>query len=296
MTKGIYCIMCNSTGETYYGSSMNIENRKKRHERNKDNDTSSKKIISRNNYTFDTINEIESITRLELRKLEQTYIDEDEHCINEQAAYDKNKNQVENTKGYVYMIRCKTTEEVYVGSCRNYEQRKISHKYYKNDKKWVISSCEIINRNNYEFTMLCEKDEIDDLELRKLEQRYIDEQNCINRQRAYISPETKQKEKTEYNTKYHLENKEKITVQRRNFYQENKDRIIQNVKTDYEKNKEKILKQKKEKYNNMTAEEKSEKFKKAWLKEKENRKRVNCPNCNLECYEKCLKHHIKLKH
>ena len=46
----------------------------------------------------------------------------------------------------------------------------------------------------------------------------------------------------------------------------------------------------------MTAEEKSEKFKKMWLNEKEHRKRVNCPNCNLECYEKCLKRHIKLKH
>ena len=296
MTTGIYCIKCNITGETYYGSSMNIENRIKRHQRNKDNDTSSKTIITRNNYKIDIVNAIENITRLDLRKLEQTYIDKDEKCINEQASYNKNREQLENLRGYIYKIHCKDTGEVYIGSCRDYEQRKISHKYYKNGKKWVVSSSQITNRNNYEFILLDEKDEITDVELRKLEQSYMDKNKCINHQRAYVSEETKQQEKLDYNKKYHLENKEQIKYQRNNFYQENQERIIQEVKNNYEKNKEKILNQKKEKYNNMSHEEKEKKFKNAWLKEKENRKRVNCPNCHLECYEKCLKRHIKLKH
>ena len=47
MSKGIYQFKCNITNETYYGSSMNIEKRDKRHCRNKDNDTCSAKIIER---------------------------------------------------------------------------------------------------------------------------------------------------------------------------------------------------------------------------------------------------------
>jgi predicted GIY-YIG superfamily endonuclease len=296
MTIGIYCITCNKTGDTYYGSSMNIEKRIKRHTRNTDNDTSSKIIIDRNDYKIDIVNKIENIIRLDLRKLEQTYIDEDKKCINKQAAYNKNREQFENSEGYIYKILCKDTGEVYIGSCRNYEQRKISHKYYKNDTKWVVSSSQIINRNNYEFILLDKQDEITDLDLRKLEQSYMDKYECINHQRAHISPQIKQTEKLEYNITYRLEHEEQIRSQRHNFYEENKERLIKEAKNNYEKNKEQRLNQKKEKYNNMSPEEKKEKHKKGWLKEKENRKRVKCPNCPVVCFEKCLKRHIRLKH
>lgn len=298
MTIGIYQFKCNITNETYYGSSMNIENRRKKHLRIKDTDTcSSKQIIERNDFTFTTIITFDNISRLELRECEQTYIDNDENSINKAAAYSYNKEQIEKKGGVIYLLKCNKTGEVYIGSSRDYTQRQKHHKCYRSIKH--IKSKQITERGDYEFSILEEREEINDLDLRILEQSWIDKYpDCINYQRAYISPETKKKERDESNKKYQLENKDKIKVQRAGYYQNNKDRLNQKRKERYDKNKETFLKKKRDEYASLTQEEKKAKMKHVWQLQKArlSTERVKCPHCYKEMFERCLIKHNKVCH
>ena len=297
MTIGIYQYRCNDTNETYYGSSMNIENRKKKHECNKYNDTCSTIIIERGNFTFTILETFDNISRLELRKCEQSYIDNDEMCINKATAYSNKRKQIEKKGGVVYLLKCNITGEKYIGSSRDYTQRKYQHKCYKSVKH--VKAKQITERCNYEFSILEEREEINDLDLRILEQSWIDKHHdCINYQRAYISPETKKEEADKYNNKYQVEKKDEIKVQRAGHYQNNKDRIIQQVKECFDKNKEANLKKKRDKYASLTPEEKKAKHKHMWVLQKArlSTERVKCPHCYKEMFERCLKRHNKLKH
>jgi predicted GIY-YIG superfamily endonuclease len=297
MTIGIYKYMCNDTNETYYGSSMNIEKRDKKHCCNKDNETCSVKIIERDNFTFTIIKTFDKISRLELRKWEQSYIDNDEMCINKATAYSNKRKQIEKKGGGVYLLKCNITGEEYIGSSRDYTQRKYQHKCYKSVKH--VKSKQITERCNYEFSILEKRKEINDLDLRKLEQSWMDKHpNCINYQRAYISPETKKEEADKYNKKYQVENKDEIKVQRAGHYQNNKDRIKQEVKDNFNKNKEENLKKLRDKYASLTSEEKKAKQKHIWVlkKARQSTERVKCPHCYKEMFERSLKRHNKLKH
>jgi len=298
MTIGIYQYKCNITNETYYGSSMNIDKRKKRHLRIKDNDTcSSKKIIERDDFIFTTIITFENISRLELRKCEQSYIDNDEMCINKATAYSNKRKQIEKKGGVIYLLKCNKTDEEYIGSSRDYTQRKYQHKCYKSIKH--IKSKQITERCDYKFIVLEEREEINDLDLRILEQSWMDKHpDCINYQRAYISPETKKEEADKYNKKYQVDNKDKIKVQRAGHYQNNKDQIKQKVKECFDKNKEANLKKKSDKYASLTPDEKKELQKHKWKLKKArlSTEKVKCSHCNKEMFERSLKNHNKLKH
>ena len=74
----IYKIKCLETNECYYGSTTNFIKRKSAHinYKNYDNrDCISSKIIDRNNYTIDIIEEIDIDNKEELLNREQYYID-----------------------------------------------------------------------------------------------------------------------------------------------------------------------------------------------------------------------------
>ena len=296
MTIGIYKYKCNDTNEIYYGSSMNIEKRKKKHERNyKDNETCSAKIIERDNYTFTIIKTFANISRLELRKYEQSYIDNDEMSINKATAYSNKKKQIENKGCIIYLLKCNITGEEYVGSSRNYTRRKYQHKCYKSTK--YVAAKQITERCNYEFTILEEREEINDLDLQKLEQFWMDKYpEHINKQRAYVSQETKKEEADKYNKKYQVENKDQIKIQRADHYQKNKDRIKQEVKDNFNKNKEANLKKKRDAYASLTPEERTAKQKHMWVLQKagQSTERVKCPHCYKEMFERSLKKHNKV--
>ena len=297
MTTGIYQYKCNDTNETYYGSSMNIEKRDKRHRRIKDNDTYSAKIIGRGNYTFTILKTFDNISRLELRKCEQSYIDNDEMCINKAVAYCNTKMQIEKNGCTIYRLNCNETGEIYIGSTRDYKQRVSQHKCYKSIKH--VKSKQITERGDYEFVILEEREEINDLDLRKLEQEWMDKyHDCINYQRAYISPETKKRESDEYNKIYQVENKDEIKVQRADYYEKNKEQIKRKVTECFDKNKEANLEKKKDKYASLTPEEKKEKQKHMWIlaKARQSTENVKCPHCDKEMREISLKKHNKLKH
>ncbi len=87
LRKGIiYCIVCNVTGEKYYGSTFrNLLERIKEH-KSQSNKTASKQIIERGNYSIQILMECYVPNKLELRKMESNFIRNNE-CINKFDAH-----------------------------------------------------------------------------------------------------------------------------------------------------------------------------------------------------------------
>jgi predicted GIY-YIG superfamily endonuclease len=107
----------------------------------------------------------------------------------------------------IYGLKCNDTGELYIGSTKNYEQRKRGHTWKSN----TSISKQIINRGNYEFYVIEETD----IENRFIRERYYIESNkCINKH-IPLRP------KNEYIKKYKLENKERLSKQRRELYLKN---------------------------------------------------------------------------
>jgi hypothetical protein len=138
-------------------------------------------------------------------------------------------------EGIVYAIKCKTTNEIYYGSTFDYQQRQRLHKCSKRN---LCKSKQIINRNNYDFILLGKFPNITQNELCKIEQYYIDNNDCINKSTAY-SYDRNNLDKKEYHKLWSKNNKDKIKKNRETF---------NNNLTDEEY--KKLLEYKKQHYNN----------------------------------------------
>jgi len=167
--------------------------------------------------------------------------------------------------GYIYKIRDNTNGDVYYGSTAESVSRRIAN--HRTKFKTATNSCysAIILKNGDWSYFTVEKFLYNEkFELRNREQTFIDDNECINKRRAYRSPEQSKKHINEYRKKNaesikerqrkHYEgNKERITEQRQQYYEENKEKIIEIKKLYYDENKEKIMAQKKI-YNKKNAE------------------------------------------
>ena len=148
--------------------------------------------------------------------------------------------------GYIYYILDLTNADMYIGSCSKdrWYKRKLIHKDLEYN---TCSSKQIIENNNYIFEILEENEFIDKNDLHKKEQFYIDNNKCINKNRAYVSEEQTKE--------YYENNKEEIKNKSQKYYQDNKHneeflkKLRINNKNYREKNKEKIRKIKNEKIN-----------------------------------------------
>jgi len=134
-------------------------------------------------------------------------------------------------KCIVYQIYCNVTGQIYIGSTfKTLTNRMRMHKSDYNN----TASKQIIQRENYNCSILCEMLVSDKIFLRQAEQRYIDSTlNCINQIKAYLSPEDKKKYKREHGKKFYEKNKTKMNIKSKEYYQKNKDKVL-------EKGKEKI--------------------------------------------------------
>ena len=100
-----YCLVCNVTGEKYYGSSKKTLEKRMSYHKCKSNKCSSKKIIERNDYDSYILGEYETIEEAEMK--EDWYIDNKE-CINkkrvrvtnEEKKQRKNEYQIKYQKQY----------------------------------------------------------------------------------------------------------------------------------------------------------------------------------------------------
>jgi len=140
-----------------------------------------------------------------------------------------------------YCIVCNITGEKYYGSTKSTLNVRINnHKC-----KLTCSSKQIILRGDYDIYPLGEYDTIEEAEMK--EKWYIDNKECINKNRVRVTDEERKEEKGIYYQK----NKENILKKRKEYCQKNKEKIKQynnelSIKY-YNKNKEQINEKRKEK-------------------------------------------------
>ena len=149
----------------------------------------------------------------------------------------------------IYELRCNITNKIYYGSTtqkylssRLTEHKRDFMKWLKdNNNNSYLSSFEILKNGDYKIILVenfeCKSKD----ELRAREQHYIDNNDCINKNKAYLTEE----DKTNYIKQYHKNRyeteKEKEKQYSKKYYQTNKEEITQRHKDFYKKNKEKIV-------------------------------------------------------
>lgn len=226
---------------------------------------------------------------------------------------------IDYSKGKVYTIRSYQTDKVYIGStCSSLSKRMNSHKScykrFKNGAKITnYSSFEILKYNDAYIELLfntpCENKD----ELCKIEGHYIREtDNCVNKNIAgrtikeyrqdnqekiiqYRRDNQEQlkkyfaeyrlkhiEKKSQYEAEYRATHKEEMKEYKKVYNVKNADKIKRHKAIYYQENKDKLKVQ----------------FKERHIKNRDavlanNRKRVNCPQCNKEMANSSLSRHKK---
>ena len=221
------------------------------------------------------------------------------------------------SKSKIYKIVCNETGETYYGSTTVLLSQRIGkHRLYTGCSSWCI-----IERGNYDYSLIeefpCESKE----QLHKRERWYIENNDCVNArvagrtQKEYrqdnkekIQEQTKQyleanKEKIkeqkkqyreankEQKKQYHQANKEKIQEQTKQYYQANKEKIQEKKKQYREANKEKILE-----YSKQYREANKEKIKEKKRIDRQRKKTCEC-GCevsanNYQSHRRTIKHEL----
>mgnify|MGYP003144373335 CR=1 FL=1 len=142
--------------------------------------------------------------------------------------------------GKIYRLIDNTNGNVYIGSTiQSLANRKAQHKSDTISCRNKCKSKSIIENGDYDIILIenypCESKE----ELLMRERYYIDNTDCINQVRCYISKD----ERKEYENDYALKNKDIINEKSKVWYQANKDK-----KAEYDKKYREDKKEEKQKY------------------------------------------------
>ena len=143
--------------------------------------------------------------------------------------------------GIIYKIKCLETDEFYIGSTFNLNQRISRHKSLR------YSSREIIKRNNYKIFILDEREYSNNLSLKLIENLYIlvgkKTKRCVNK---YLSHNTINTFK-HYQNIWRNNNKEKIINYSKYHYKKRLENDENHIHNHYIKYKEQKLNKMKEK-------------------------------------------------
>jgi hypothetical protein len=168
------------------------------------------------------------------------------------------------SNGKIYMLKCNSTDKVYIGStCSTLSTRLSKHLYnYKsfiNNNNNFVTSFYILENDDYEIILIedypCETRK----QLKDREQFYILNTCCVNKNIPNRTPkewynDNKDKIKNYYEInkerfkKYYQNNKETLIQNRRNYYRTNSDIIKQKKREYYLKNRDKIKERSKQYY------------------------------------------------
>ena len=211
------------------------------------------------------------------------------------------------SKSKIYKIVCNITGETYYGSTvQSVAERVGKHrdtfKLWKNGKGGHTKSYDIIERGDYDYSLVenypCDSKE----QLHSRERYWIENFECVNK---CIPGRTKKeyrednKEKiAEQNKEYKEANKEKIAEQNKEYKEANKEKIAEQNKEYREVNKEKIAEQNKEYYeqNKERIAEQNKEYReqnKEKIEEKAKVKIVCC--CGSEVRKDSMHRHLKTK-
>lgn len=198
--------------------------------------------------------------------------------------------------GKIYKILDKTTGNIYIGSTAEKYlsrrlQRHIGHyKSYITNKKYYMTSFEILKNNNFEILLLETYPCNNKYELEQKERYYIENNTCVNK---VIPTRTKK----EYDIIYRQENKDKKKETDKLYRENNKEKVKQNKKKHYEENKEHFKQYHNEWYENNKQKVK-EQVKQYRIDNKEkisekNKEIVVCDLCGTQVKKYCLNNHKK---
>jgi hypothetical protein len=160
--------------------------------------------------------------------------------------------------GKIYRLDCLTTNEVYIGStcqptvAKRLTQHVSAFKRWKNTGKKYTSSFPIIERDNYNITMIelypCNSKD----ELSSREGYFIRSMVCVNKQVAGRSRqdyyEANREQILENKKDYYEANKEQILEKHKKYCEDNYEQILEYNRVHYEENKDKINEKRREKY------------------------------------------------
>jgi hypothetical protein len=158
--------------------------------------------------------------------------------------------------GYIYKIHCNKTGEDYYGSTA-YKSRISSHKCSTdlNLSKRQCTSRQIIDRNDWTFSIVLEVEYEDKTELKIMERYYFDNFKCINKVTPYATPEELAQRKSERGKSekgkaekkaYREANREELNRKAREYHEENKEKANAQKKVYREANREEINRKKRE--------------------------------------------------
>ena len=121
----------------------------------------------------------------------------------------------------IYEIVCNITGDRYIGSTKQDIEKRIAHHKHDRNKKIACASKNIINRDNYNYSILEKINTTCKIELRQLEQKWIDTLPNVNKVNAYLNEE----QKKNYKKIWYENNKEKILNKSKDYYEINQDKI-----------------------------------------------------------------------
>ena len=135
--------------------------------------------------------------------------------------------------GYIYKIHCNKTNEDYYGSS-SYSSRVSSHKCCtdKQLSKRQCTSRQIIDRNDWTFTIIEEVEYEDKTELKIRERYYFDNFPCVNKVTPYSTPEELAQRKSERGKS------EKGKAEKKAYYAANKEDLKRKSREHHAANKE----------------------------------------------------------
>ena len=187
----VYNIVCNITGETYYGSTVQKISQRMNGHRKKDNECLSKQITERGDYHYGLVEDYKCDNLEQLLMRERYYVDNND-CINKRSP-----------------IRTKEEKIAY------YEEHKEEHAaknkvYYHNNKDKVKAYLEK-NKN-------------------KISEQRKGFYERVDKERKKVFYEANKDKIIEQKKVFYEANKDKILEQKKVFYEANKDKISEHRK------------------------------------------------------------------
>ena len=143
--------------------------------------------------------------------------------------------------GYIYKIKCRTSNEFYIGSTFNINDRIFHHKKINYN---TYSSKKIIERNNYDFIILDTRNFPNNISIKLLENLYIligwKTKRCINKNLSIRTKSYQIYYDLNYSKNYRLNNSEKVKKYDKLYKEKNKKKIKQYQKKYRDKNNRKV--------------------------------------------------------
>jgi hypothetical protein len=138
----------------------------------------------------------------------------------------------------------------YIGSTnidldKRFSNHKSLFKRYVNNKiDLYCTAFEVLKGTNPRIECIEELENLTKLEARTIEDNYISDLECVNKNKAIITPEETKQKVNAYNRKYYANHKdywktEEFKQKQKQYYQANKARIIERVKNKYKSKKNK---------------------------------------------------------